>query len=258
MRRLFLIALACAIIVPAQAASVTLNGQIRDFCAPSLSGCTQLADFEGTPFGGVTGMVSSTLNSTGLPTYVGNGAGNTTTENFNRWFVDSPGFNIMAPFSLTLNETAPGSGVYAYANSSFFPLDNQLYGNQGRSHNYHFTLHLAGSTTFKASDTFTFTGDDDLWIYVGGKLAVDLGGVHLANTQTITGADLMLLGLLQDTVYGIDVFFAERHTTESNFNITTSFRFVPGIDNPGNPVPELTTWALMGLGLVAIGVRARA
>lgn len=236
----------CAL--PAHA--ITLNGTIRDFCAPSIAGsCTQLSDFEGAIPGLVTGMVGNTLDGSGLPTYVGGGSGATNAANFAHWFTDSPGYNQSQAFSLALTETFAGSGVWNYSNPAFFPIDGQLFGNQGRSHNYHFTLHLEGTTSFKAGDSFNFTGDDDLWVFIDGKLALDLGGVHGALSQTITGQDLIdNLGLLADTNYALDIFFAERHTSESNFNITTSFRVTPDT----GVIPEPASALLLGGALVAL------
>jgi fibro-slime domain-containing protein len=244
-----------------QAGAVTLTGTIRDFCAPDIAGtCTRLTDFEGAIPGVVTGMVGSTLSG-GLPTAGANiVAGASSAANFAKWFVNSPGFNLSTPTSITLNETAPGSGTYSYSNGSFFPIDGALYGNQGRSHNYHFTMHLEGQLSFSdptagADKSFTFTGDDDLWIFVDGKLVIDLGGVHGAATASFTEETLKGLGLVAGTAYDLDIFFAERHTSASSFTITTTLDI--SAPPPPTGTPEPGSVALLGLGLAALGFGRR-
>jgi fibro-slime domain-containing protein len=180
------------------AMGVTLTGTIRDFCAPSIgSTCTRLSDFEGAIPGLTTGMVASTLTG-GLPTAGGAiVTGGSTVANFAKWYVDSPGFNLSTPTSLSLTEGP--AGTFSYSSSAFFPIDGLLYGNQGRSHNYHFTMHLEGLLSFSdptagADKSFTFTGDDDLWIFVDGKLVMDLGGVHGAVSGSFTEEDPESIG----------------------------------------------------------------
>jgi len=60
-------------------------------------------------------------------------------------------------------------------------------------------------------------------VFVNGKLALDLGGVHGAQEDTIDfDAQAGALGITPGNTYALDVFHAERHTSESNFRIETS------------------------------------
>ena len=52
----------------------------------------------------------------------------------------------------------PGS-QFKYSNSNFFPIDGQLLGNSGRSHNFHFTLESSFDFHYIGGDVFRFKGD---------------------------------------------------------------------------------------------------
>ena len=145
---------------------------------------------------------------------------------FNQWFNDTAGVNLSDSLGITLNDdgvagdtTPGGDGVFTYESNSFFPIDGQLLGNEGRDHNYHFTYELHTKFQFVPGQTFSFTGDDDLWVFINDQLVIDLGGVHTALTGSIL---LDSLGLTPGNIYDLDMFFAERHTTQSNFRITTN------------------------------------
>jgi fibro-slime domain-containing protein len=122
---------------------------------------------------------------------------------------------------LPLVQTRPGN--FAYSNNAFFPLDGQAFGNQGRNHNFHFTTEIHATFKYRGGERFTFTGDDDVFIFVNKKLALDLGGVHPEQNATIDfDAQAAALGIKVGNSYAFDAFHAERHTTESNFRMETS------------------------------------
>ena len=153
--------------------------------------------------------------------------------NFNQWFNDTVDVNQSKSFSLTLNDPE-NDGVFSYDNQSFFPIDNQLFGNEGRAHNQHFTFEAHSKFTFHAGQQFTFTGDDDVWVFINDKLVIDLGGVHKALTGTVSLDDL---GLSDGTDYNFDFFFAERNTFESHFHIDTSISTLGKTEEPPPPPP---------------------
>jgi fibro-slime domain-containing protein len=145
---------------------------------------------------------------------------------FNQWYNTTAGVNQELKGEIPLVETPPGSGVSVYDTSAFFPIDGQGFGNTpGQSHNYHFTTEIHVKFTYSRGQKFTFRGDDDLWIFVNGKLALDVGGQHQALIGEIDfDAQAAALGITAGSSYPMDIFHAERQTTESNFRIETNIK----------------------------------
>lgn len=150
----------------------------------------------------------------------------TSATTFNQWYNTTAGVNQEIPGMLTLTETPAGSGVYVYDTTAFFPIDGQGFGNTpGQMHNYAFTTEIHVLFEYQAKQVFTFRGDDDLWIFVNGKLALDEGGAHQALQGSIDfDAQAAALGIAVGSTYQMDIFQAERQTTESNFRIETNIR----------------------------------
>lgn len=133
----------------------------------------------------------------------------------------------------------------------FFPFhkwDDQydLYVNWNKTLNHHFGMSMSVPFSLPKDpkavvDTegnpivFEFSGDDDMWVFIDGKLAMDIGGIHQPTSGTINFKDQTVTvngnsqsfnfsNLYDGNKHTLQVFYIERGGCDSNcmikFNLT--------------------------------------
>jgi fibro-slime domain-containing protein len=241
--------------------TATIQAIIRDFRFYDPSNSSTNPDFENVPatldgtgqtvapntyFGPWDDkvIVADRIGSDGKPAYRNPGQTTLTTHGqsaFNQWYNDVSGTNFRVIYPLPLTPNQDGSFTYdsnvsgqpyniaGVTGDGFFPIDDGSqyatpFGDQGRPHNYSFTMEIHTVFNYGGGERFDFRGDDDVFVFIDGKLVINVGGIHGPETASV---QVDSLGLTKGATYNLDFFSAERHVTGSNIEFTTTIHLVP-------------------------------
>jgi fibro-slime domain-containing protein len=235
-----------------------LEATVYDF---SRNAPNAFADFYDQDRKGGPGMVKNTLDPvTKVPELVlpGNSAPHWGVTDFSKWFQPS---ELSKEIPVRLKLKSLGLRLHQYDSKTdgvsntftfdytgyplnppigkvdkwFLPIEGQGWGNEARpgrkwNSNYGFSMKLNTNFFFRGTETFFLQGDDDLWVFVNNKLAVDLGGTHMPKSKLLDMSDVETqakLGITPGNSYDLDFYMCERNQHGSTLVIQTTILLCP-------------------------------
>jgi fibro-slime domain-containing protein len=148
-----------------------------------------------------------------------------TSENYD-YTIDSAFSNIRIDTVLTFRPVDRNPGIYEFESENFFPLSGKGFTNDdynwisvantqaNRDKNSSFTMEMVRNFWMYDGLVLDFRSDSDMWIFVNGKLALDLGGIHESADGSINFNNIRNShGLVDGTSYELKIFYVKRHST---------------------------------------------
>lgn len=143
----------------------------------------------------------------------------TSADTFFEWWREVLGVNQSTVQTVRL--VRDSAGVYWYINDDYRPINGMLFGNEGKAVNYHFTVAIDASFTYAADagQWFEIRCTDDAYLFINGRLVLDLGGYGYNKVMYI---DMDRLGLPDGETAQLQLFHAQRQQGLAIFRLRTN------------------------------------
>ena len=158
-----------------------------------------------------------------------------------RWFTAVDGKSASYIGAMKMEYVSEGAKFF-FNRDEFYPLDDAKFSDgdtvNSDGHNHLFTMSFAVPFTVLSSggESFDVVADDDTFVFVGDKLAIDMGGVHdiaegrfriLENGEVYAASgdeELAFTGITLEKGKGsmVRIFHADRDADDSVFNVMFS------------------------------------
>jgi fibro-slime domain-containing protein len=200
------------------------------FSATRVTGCTHNVN------GLTRGMVQDTLifDAALGKKYPRRGAVDDCSADLEKWF--DPAQSRLAAcgnlFFRNVGDTA--RPVWRFDEPEFFPVDSisrqrriTLPDGSLVANDYAYCMEINAALTYKGGETLKIRGDDDTWVFLDNRLAVDQGGIHFAQDGTVALDTLPFLKGKLGRTMDLDVYYCSRQPGTAVFGMEAAAQLKP-------------------------------
>ena len=130
---------------------------------------------------------------------------------------------VAKQISSALNVTWDGDG-WGWSCPNDAPQGWTTFNSEIEKRNHHFCTESHANFRFRKGLKFSVSGNDDIWVFVDNKLAIDIGGTHLAAPGHVDMDKFLPNGEVGKS-YDIDIYTCNRRAASSDLRINANFTF---------------------------------
>ncbi len=192
-------------------------------------------------------FVQPTLNANGNPQLLADvpmGAYVKDAASFDQWWTATEGVNKAVEVDIMGAKRSAVLHAIGGDDTGWYPIDGKGLGNvdivaplmytddahkaEDEAHNHLFTAKIEAEFYYQGgkNEVLISHSDDDSWVFINGKLALDNGGLHGAAPVSVSLDDKAAeLGIQPGKKYKIVIFFVDRFFGGAVFNLSYNILF---------------------------------